>query len=141
MDRLNHEALNDGTDDEADQRRDNETDPEIPGHRQAEPRQHGADHEEVAVRNVDDIEKTEDHRKAERDQRNDQPPDQPVHRQQEDRVSHNRPQFMAAPEILFRQFPTFGTSTQERTPAGADPAGAFRLHNISTSTASEHESP
>src|SRR5205823_5468146 len=48
----------------------------------------GADHEEVAVRQVDDVEQAEDDGKAERDQRDDQPPDQPVHGQQEELVHH-----------------------------------------------------
>ena len=63
--------------------------PEISGRLQREPRQHGADHEEVAVRNVDDVEQAENDRKAERDQRDDQPPDQAVHRKQQQRIHHD----------------------------------------------------
>ena len=82
MDRLNDDALNDGTKNESDQRRDQKADPEIAGHRQAEPCQHGTDHEEVAMGDVDDVEQTENDGKTERDERNDQAPDQPIHRQQ-----------------------------------------------------------
>ena len=81
-DRLDHDALDQRAEQEADQRRDDETEPEIAGRLQREPGQHGADHEEVAMRDIDDVEKAEDDDKAERDQRDDQAPDQPVQRQQ-----------------------------------------------------------
>src|SRR5271154_4164655 len=91
MDRLNHEALNDGSKNEPDDGRDNEADPEIAGRRKAEPCQHGADHEEIAVGDIDNVEQTENDRQPERDERNDQPPYQTVHRQQKYRIPHERP--------------------------------------------------
>ena len=45
------------------------------------PGQHGADHEEVAVRDVDDVEQAENDGEAERDERDDQAPDQAVQSQ------------------------------------------------------------
>jgi hypothetical protein len=41
--------------------------PEIAGQLQREPSQHGANHEEIAVRDVDDVEQAENNRKAEGD--------------------------------------------------------------------------
>src|ERR1700730_13315736 len=121
MDRLNDEALNDGPDDESDQRRDNKADPEIAGRRQAEPCQHGADHEEVAMGDIDDVQQTENNRKPERDERDDQSPDQPVHRQQKYRIPHDQPPTMAIAQIPVRHPPTFSTSAQEPRPTGAGP--------------------
>src|SRR5882724_3302441 len=123
MDRLNDETLYDGSDNKPDQRRNNETDPEIAGRREAKPRQHSANHEEVAMSDIDDVEQTEDNRKPKRDERNDQPPDQPVHRQQKYRIPHGQPRSMA---ILSRQSPIFSRSTQEPRQTGADPTAGIR---------------
>ena len=57
--------------------------PEIAGRLQRGPGQHGADHEEVAVREIDDVEQAEDDGEAKRDERDDQAPDQAVHRKQQ----------------------------------------------------------
>jgi hypothetical protein len=57
--------------------------PEISGRLQREPRQYRADHEKVAVGNIDDVEQPKNDRQAERDQRNDQPPDQAVEGKQQ----------------------------------------------------------
>ena len=77
-DGLDHHALDQRAEDEADQRRDDKAEPEVSGRLQREPGEHGADHEEVAVRDIDDVEQAENDREAERDQGDDQPPDQPV---------------------------------------------------------------
>ena len=85
-------ALNDGPEDEARQRRDQKANPEIAGRRKAEPCQHSADHEEITMGDIDDVEQAENNRKPERDESNDQPPDQPVHRQQKNSILHDQPQ-------------------------------------------------
>ena len=82
VDGLNDDALDQRAEDESDQRGNDKPEPEISGRLQREPRQDGSDHEEVAVRNVDDVKQTENDRKTERDQRNDQAPDQAVQREQ-----------------------------------------------------------
>ena len=64
------------------QRRDDERQPEVAGRLQRRPCQHGADHEEVAVRQIDDVEQPEDNGEAECDEGDDQAPDQAVHREQ-----------------------------------------------------------
>ena len=82
MDGLDYDELNQRAEDESDQRGNDKPKPEISSRLQRDPRQDGSDHEEVAVRNVDDVKQTENDRKTERDQRNDQSPDQAVQREQ-----------------------------------------------------------
>src|SRR5262249_42940119 len=52
--------------------------------------EHGTHHEEVAMRQIDDVEQTEDDGKTQRDQCNDQAPNQSVHCQQQERF-HRSP--------------------------------------------------
>ena len=84
-DRLDHDALDQRAEEKADERCGEKGEPEVSGHLRRRPGDHGAHHEEVAVRDVDDVEQAEDDREAERDERDDEAPDQAVHRQKQQR--------------------------------------------------------
>src|SRR6185436_9578945 len=75
---LNDRNLDQGAEDQTDQRNEDEADPEVSRRLKRGPGQHGADHEEIAVGDVDDVEQAENDRKTERDERDDQAPDQAV---------------------------------------------------------------
>jgi hypothetical protein len=53
--------------------------PEAAGRLQRCPGEHGSDHEEVAVSQIDDVKKAEDDRQPQRDQGNNQAPDKAIH--------------------------------------------------------------
>src|SRR5216117_4606614 len=63
---------------------------EASGLHEHRPGQHGADHEEVAVRDIDDVEQAEDDRQAQRDQRDDQTPNEAVDREDKNHLEQLR---------------------------------------------------
>ena len=81
MNGRNDHALDQRPERKADDRRDQECEPETAGRLQRGPGENGTDHEEVAVREVDNVKQPEDDGKPERDQGDDQAPDQTVHAQ------------------------------------------------------------
>ena len=75
-------------------------DPETSGNGQKVKRQHRAEHEQVAVGHVHDAHDAEDECEAEGDERNDETPDEAVHKQKEYRdrpFRHDRPSFGPVP--------------------------------------------
>jgi len=86
---LNDDALYQRTEKEADEWYNKKGYPKIAGQFQREPCQHGANHKKIAVRDVYDVEQTENDRKAEGDEGNDQAPNEPVQRKQQQRVQHD----------------------------------------------------
>jgi len=78
LDRPENAALDDEAEDADDERNRRQRKPEIPGLMDHVPREDCPEHEEVPVRNVDDLDQPEDKRETERDQDDNQPPDEPV---------------------------------------------------------------
>ena len=85
---LNHDSLDQRAENESDQGRDDKSEPEVSGRFQREPGDDRADHEEVAVRDIDDVEQAENDGEAESDEGDDQPPYQPVQCEQKQRIHH-----------------------------------------------------
>src|SRR6185437_3315528 len=127
--RLDYRALDERAQDEAEERRGDEAEPEVPGVFECKPGNHGADHEEIAVGDVDDIEQSKNNRQAERDQRDDQPPDQPVQGKQQQRIHHYAARSACTPIAPRRQCPTITEPKQDAitsTPGWCSPQNLSR---------------
>jgi hypothetical protein len=83
--RPNDQPLDHQAHGEAKQRHQDERDPET-GRSGDDECEHGADHKEVAMGDIDDVEQAEDDGKAKSDQSDDQPPNQPINCQRDDQV-------------------------------------------------------